>query len=788
MTRPDPDGPIDPVAWVAAVHAHLAERSVEEPGADWGTVVVRHRTTRPEWFGPYATAWARPVPVGSANHGIDLCSGAVADLADVIGPPPRPGHGVRIDRAAHDGTVTAWDPASGRAVVVRVGAPDEYEQVTPLRPLVHWAALADGGVLVHAAVVARRFGADAARGLLVVGEAGFGKSTTTAAALGAGWVTAGDDAVLVRPDTGRWLAHGVYGAVKTKLDGDHPDLPVAATRSWTVGGRKWVHLLSGTDANHLAAVVDLVGVVVLDPTADPDAPVVAVSGARARTATAPSTVGALPDRQAEVLSRIGAVCGALPAFVLPRRVDLTRTVVDLDTVLDAADPHVGVVIPVFDGSAFVADAIHSVTTQSVGRCRIVVVDDASTDDSVAVVEQTRAAVEHAGHQLVVLRADRNRGVAATRNRGIAENDLPFVAFLDQDDAWTPDHVARLRLALHRSDADVAYGRVRYADVAGDADRPWLRDRWFDGDHPGHVFGAGLFRRGAFARIGPVAEGVGMFDDVDWYLRLRDSGLPPVTIDDVVLERHIHTANQSRLASRDAAGLLHSVRDHLARKRAAVVELDVVIPVRNGVTFIADAVRSALDQEQTDTHIVVVDDASTDGTADLVASWADPRVTVVRLTEPHGIGGARNAGAAVGQRPWLAFLDADDVWPTDRTRLLAAAVAADPDALAIGQVHATDDPTAPVSAAGRAAAPAAVLAGGILGRRAIFDRVGPYDESLRVGEFVEWLARARVLGVREVPVPVLSLVRRLHPDSTTHTRRDDYGDYLRAVAMVRARQR
>jgi len=78
--------------------------------------------------------------------------------------------------------------------------------------------------------------------------------------------------------------------------------------------------------------------------------------------------------------------------------------------------------------------------------------------------------------------------------------------------------------------------------------------------------------------------------------------------------------------------------------------------------------------------------------------------------------------------------------------------------------------------------------GCLGRRAIFDRVGPYDESLRVGEFVEWLARARVLGVRETPVPALSLVRRLHPDSTTQTRRDAYGDYLRAVAMVRARRR
>jgi glycosyltransferase involved in cell wall biosynthesis len=561
-----------------------------------------------------------------------------------------------------------------------------------------------------------------------------------------------------------------------------------------IGGRKWVHHLTATDGRTLVTALDVVGVVVLDPVADAGAPVRQVSGARARTAVAPSTVGALPDHPAEVLARIGAVCGAHPAFVLPRRDVLDRTVADLDGILATAtervDPRVDVVIPVHDGAHLVGRALDSVIAQTVGRLRVIVVDDASTDDSVAVVEGWRTRVAAAGHALVVRRHPDNRGVAAARNHGLAAGDHPYVAFLDQDDRWTHDHVAVLHAALADSGADAAYGRVEYRTIDGSAPPPWARPAWFAGDQPGHVFGAGLFRRSAFDRVGRLDVTKGMFDDVDWYLRLRDGAVPPAVVDRVVLERGVHPANQSRGSARDHAGLLGSVRAHLARIRAvAPVRLDVVVPVRNGVRYIGAAVASALAQEGADVHVVVVDDASTDGTADLVAGWTDPRITLVRLDRHRGIGAARNAGVAAGGRPWLGFLDADDLWPPDRTARLAAALGAAPDAIAVGRVHATGDPEGDPPEPGTVGAlPAAVLAGGILCRRSVLDRVGPFTEDLRVGEFVEWLARARVLGVTEVDVPELALVRRLHPDRTTRTGRPAYRDYLRAVAMVRARIR
>lgn len=86
----------------------------------------------------------------------------------------------------------------------------------------------------------------------------------------------------------------------------------------------------------------------------------------------------------------------------------------------------------------------------------------------------------------------------------------------------------------------------------------------------------------------------------------------------------------------------------------------IIPTHNGRAFIARALDSALAQKTPADEIVVVDDASTDGTADLVASRY-PQVRLVRLEANVGSGAARNAGVAASTGDLIAFLDHDDAW-------------------------------------------------------------------------------------------------------------------------------
>lgn len=104
-------------------------------------------------------------------------------------------------------------------------------------------------------------------------------------------------------------------------------------------------------------------------------------------------------------------------------------------------------------------------------------------------------------------------------------------------------------------------------------------------------------------------------------------------------------------------------------------LSVVIPAYNAATTIRAAVASTLRQTQPVLEVIVVDDGSTDSTAETVASIDDPRVRLV--SRPNGgPSAARNSGIAVARGTWVGFLDSDDLWlPVYAERTCAALTAA-----------------------------------------------------------------------------------------------------------------
>lgn len=107
---------------------------------------------------------------------------------------------------------------------------------------------------------------------------------------------------------------------------------------------------------------------------------------------------------------------------------------------------------------------------------------------------------------------------------------------------------------------------------------------------------------------------------------------------------------------------------------------VVIPVYNKVRHVEDAIRSVLAQTLPDLEVIVVDDASTDGSREVVEGLVGPRVRLLRRDRP-GPGGyaARNLGTAAAVGAWVTYLDADDTWSEDRLERLEAAIRRYPDA-------------------------------------------------------------------------------------------------------------
>lgn len=88
-------------------------------------------------------------------------------------------------------------------------------------------------------------------------------------------------------------------------------------------------------------------------------------------------------------------------------------------------------------------------------------------------------------------------------------------------------------------------------------------------------------------------------------------------------------------------------------------ISVVMPVYNAETYLAAAIRSILDQSLKDIELVIVDDGSTDGSAAVIASFADPRLRCIRQ-ENRGIANALDRGIAEARAPWIARQDADDI--------------------------------------------------------------------------------------------------------------------------------
>ena len=98
-------------------------------------------------------------------------------------------------------------------------------------------------------------------------------------------------------------------------------------------------------------------------------------------------------------------------------------------------------------------------------------------------------------------------------------------------------------------------------------------------------------------------------------------------------------------------------------------LAAVVPSRNGMPWVVDAVRSALEQQDPPDELIVVDDGSSDGTAAALEAAFGDAVTLVR-GRFGSAAAARNAGWRAARSPWIGFLDADDLWFPEKTRVAA----------------------------------------------------------------------------------------------------------------------
>jgi glycosyltransferase involved in cell wall biosynthesis len=183
-------------------------------------------------------------------------------------------------------------------------------------------------------------------------------------------------------------------------------------------------------------------------------------------------------------------------------------------------------------------------------------------------------------------------------------------------------------------------------------------------------------------------------------------------------------------------------------------ISAIVPVFNGARFLTRCVESIRRQRYTPLEIVIIDDGSTDETPALIARLGADVRTVRQ--ENAGPSAARNHGLRIASGEAIAFLDVDDTWPDGKLAAQAAQLRDDP-SLAIVQGTIVEGDAEPYFN---------VNLGSLLFRRSVFAAIGPFDETLRMGEDVDLLIRAWEHGLAKASTADVALHYHQHGDSLT----------------------
>ena len=218
---------------------------------------------------------------------------------------------------------------------------------------------------------------------------------------------------------------------------------------------------------------------------------------------------------------------------------------------------ISVVMSVWNGAAYLREAIDSILNQTYAPIELIVVDDGSTD-------QTNAIIREYSDRVRLITQD-NRGQAAGLVAGIAAATGQYLAFQDADDTWAPNKLARQHAALADARLEAVFclsEQFVSPELADEADVIKPRSTIMTGETASCM----LIRRAAFDRIGNF-DPSSKTTFIEWLGRAKQMALSYTVIDEVLHHRRLHLSNFGRLfpEERDKS-LLTALRRQIVRSR------------------------------------------------------------------------------------------------------------------------------------------------------------------------------------------------------------------------------
>jgi glycosyltransferase involved in cell wall biosynthesis len=220
-------------------------------------------------------------------------------------------------------------------------------------------------------------------------------------------------------------------------------------------------------------------------------------------------------------------------------------------------PLATIVVPAYNAEATLLATLESALAQEYERVEVLVVDDGSTDGTAAIT----ASLE--GVRCV---RQENAGPSAARNRGIAEAEGEFVAFLDADDLAPPDKLSiQVGYLLNHPEVDCVLGRQEVELEEGGAPS-WIGRDPVHGDFAGVPLMSLVARRETLRELGGFDESLRIAEDRDLLVRMRERGLKIEFLPEIVLRRRFHGRNLS-FERGDEHPVFRSLKAKLDRARS-----------------------------------------------------------------------------------------------------------------------------------------------------------------------------------------------------------------------------
>jgi len=215
----------------------------------------------------------------------------------------------------------------------------------------------------------------------------------------------------------------------------------------------------------------------------------------------------------------------------------------------------------------------------------------------------------------------------------------------------------------------------------------------------------------------------------------------------------------------------------------------VIPVYNGERYLAEAIASVLAQTYRPIELIVVDDGSTDGSAEVARSYDEVRY----IYQPNrGVAVARNVGVEAARGDFIAFLDQDDVWMPNKLDVQVGYLIERPN---IGYVVAKQETFLAEETVKPGWLRGELLEGeqtsfnpsALVVRKSIFERVGGFYSTYRVASDSDWFFRVKDAGVPMAVLDQVLLRKRVHDGNESRRVRLGSAELLEVVGASIRRQ-